>query len=156
MDISSRIHSLEKEIAELTAVLTGLMITCRQTSRRRGRGLKWELITLAGNEWMHGCYEQFLYHCRLFVVPMLWRVNVCFIGAVLRNNSEANMTEWSKVLRSGRSVFARVGSNPTVCIFPFSIHSHLFHLICYVWNEHAWRVQWNVLCLHILLIRSLW
>ena len=40
MDISSRIHSLEKEIAELTAVLTGLMITCRQTSRRRGRGLK--------------------------------------------------------------------------------------------------------------------
>ena len=29
------------------------------------------------------------------------------------------MTEWSKVLRSGRSVFARVGSNPTVCIFPF-------------------------------------
>ena len=27
------------------------------------------------------------------------------------------MTEWSKVLRSGRSVFARVGSNPTVCIF---------------------------------------
>ena len=30
------------------------------------------------------------------------------------------MTEWSKVLRSGRSVFARVGSNPTVCIFLFS------------------------------------
>ena len=34
--------------------------------------------------------------------------------------SEANVTEWSKVLRSGRSVFARVGSSPTVCIFPFS------------------------------------
>ena len=32
---------------------------------------------------------------------------------------EANVTEWSKVLRSGRSVFARVGSSPTVCIFPF-------------------------------------
>ena len=120
MDISSRIHSLEQEIAELTAVLTGLMITCRQTSRRRGRGLKWELITLAGNEWMHGCYEQFLYHCRLFVVPMLWRVNVYFISAMERKNTEANMTEWSKVLRSGRSVFARVGSNPTVCIFLFS------------------------------------
>ena len=28
------------------------------------------------------------------------------------------MTEWSKVLRSGRSVFARVGSSPTACIFP--------------------------------------
>ena len=66
------------------------------------------------------------------------------------------MTEWSKVLRSGRSVFARVGSNPTVCIFPFSIHSHLFHLICYVWNEHAWRVQWNVLCSLFLLIRLCW
>ena len=35
--------------------------------------------------------------------------------------TQANMTEWSKVLRSGRSVFARVGSNPTVCIFLFSI-----------------------------------
>ena len=45
---------------------------------------------------------------------------MCFISVVMRNNSEANMTEWSKVLRSGRSVFARVGSNPTVCIFPFS------------------------------------
>ena len=120
MDISSRIHSLEQVIAELTAVLTGLMITCRQTSRRRGRGLKWELITLAGNEWMHGCYEQCLFHCRLFVVPMLWRVNVYFISAMERRNTEANMTEWSKVLRSGRSVFARVGSNPTVCIFLFS------------------------------------
>ena len=32
---------------------------------------------------------------------------------------EANVTEWSKVLRSGRSVFARVGSSPTVCIFLF-------------------------------------
>ena len=44
------------------------------------------------------------------------------------------MTEWSKVLRSGRSVFARVGSSPTACIFPFSflIHSSvafLFYLI---------------------------
>ena len=45
---------------------------------------------------------------------------MCFISIVMRNNSDANMTEWSKVLRSGRSVFARVGSNPTVCIFPSS------------------------------------
>ena len=29
----------------------------------------------------------------------------------------ASVTEWSKVLRSGRSVFARVGSSPTACIF---------------------------------------
>ena len=33
--------------------------------------------------------------------------------------SEASVTEWSKVLRSGRSVFARVGSSPTACIFAF-------------------------------------
>ena len=128
MDISSRIHSLEQEIAELTAVLTVLMITYRQTSHRRGLHLKWELITLAGNEWMYGCYEQFLYHCHLFVVPMLWGVNVCFISAMERRNTEANMTEWSKVLRSGRSVFARVGSNPTVCIFLFSP----FIVICFI------------------------
>ena len=31
--------------------------------------------------------------------------------------NEASVTEWSKVLRSGRSVFARVGSSPTACIF---------------------------------------
>lgn len=31
----------------------------------------------------------------------------------------ASVTEWSKVLRSGRSVFARVGSSPTACIFSF-------------------------------------
>ena len=38
--------------------------------------------------------------------------------------TEANVTEWSKVLRSGRSVFARVGSSPTVCIFLFPfLHS---------------------------------
>ena len=36
-----------------------------------------------------------------------------------REINEASVTEWSKVLRSGRSVFARVGSSPTACIFPF-------------------------------------
>ena len=41
------------------------------------------------------------------------------IRAVKKQQTEANVTEWSKVLRSGRSVFARVGSSPTVCIFPF-------------------------------------
>ena len=40
------------------------------------------------------------------------------------------MTEWSKVLRSGRSVFARVGSSPTACIFAF-LFSTMF-LLCYV------------------------
>ena len=137
MDISSRIHSLEQEIAELTAVLTGLMITYRQTTHRRGLHLKWELITLAGNEWMYGCYEQFLYHCHLFVVPMLWRVNVCFISAMERRNTEANMTEWSKVLRSGRSVFARVGSNPTVCIFPLLLYLFFFLITRGLFHTHA-------------------
>ena len=45
-------------------------------------------------------------------------------------SSQANMTEWSKVLRSGRSVFARVGSNPTVCIFT-SFFSPLFVVLFY-------------------------
>ena len=36
---------------------------------------------------------------------------------------EASVTEWSKVLRSGRSVFARVGSSPTACIFHFHYHT---------------------------------
>ena len=44
------------------------------------------------------------------------------IRAVEKQQTEANVTEWSKVLRSGRSVFARVGSSPTVCIFVFSFH----------------------------------
>ena len=143
MDISSRIHSLEQEIAELAAVLTGLMITYRQTSHRRGLHLKWELITLAGNEWMHGCYEQFLYHCRLFV-PMLWWVNVYFISAMERKNTEANMTEWSKVLRSGRSVFARVGSNPTVCIFTFFFSPLLLFscIICSLQHMHTVKLHY--------------
>lgn len=42
------------------------------------------------------------------------------IRAIEKQRTGANVTEWSKVLRSGRSVFARVGSSPTVCIFPFS------------------------------------
>ena len=45
--------------------------------------------------------------------------------------SEASVTEWSKVLRSGRSVFARVGSSPTACIFAFLnyvIIINIFHV----------------------------
>ena len=45
--------------------------------------------------------------------------------------SEASVTEWSKVLRSGRSVFARVGSSPTACIFTFLnyvIIINIFHV----------------------------
>ena len=37
----------------------------------------------------------------------------------------ASVTEWSKVLRSGRSVFARVGSSPTACIFHSPVHSEV-------------------------------
>ena len=42
----------------------------------------------------------------------------------------ASVTEWSKVLRSGRSVFARVGSSPTACIFAFSncIIINIYHV----------------------------
>ena len=69
---------------------------------------------------------------------------MCFISIVMRNNSEANMTEWSKVLRSGRSVFARVGSNPTVCIFPFS-----FIVICFIlfaMREISMHEECNGMC----------
>ena len=43
----------------------------------------------------------------------------------------ASVTEWSKVLRSGRSVFARVGSSPTACIFAllFQIVSLLIYIM---------------------------
>lgn len=66
------------------------------------------------------------------------------------------MTEWSKVLRSGRSVFARVGSNPTVCIFPFSIHSHFLLFAIYETSMHeecngmcfAYISYWFVLCVN--------
>ena len=49
------------------------------------------------------------------------------------------MTEWSKVLRSGRSVFARVGSSPTACIFPFSFLIDL--LYCYTPLFNAQRLK---------------
>ena len=39
------------------------------------------------------------------------------MGGRKRQETGASVTEWSKVLRSGRSVFARVGSSPTACIF---------------------------------------
>ena len=42
--------------------------------------------------------------------------------------SEASVTEWSKVLRSGRSVFARVGSSPTACIFIFLFPLHIIRV----------------------------
>ena len=41
--------------------------------------------------------------------------------AILKLWSAASVTEWSKVLRSGRSVFARVGSSPTACIYLFFV-----------------------------------
>ena len=44
----------------------------------------------------------------------------------------ASVTEWSKVLRSGRSVFARVGSSPTACIFLYSL---LMDRILTDWHE---------------------
>ena len=47
---------------------------------------------------------------------------------------EASVTEWSKVLRSGRSVFARVGSSPTACIFAFFIFGvFILYLFFYVY-----------------------
>ena len=51
-----------------------------------------------------------------------WGVAVDKKGGDGELKTEANVTEWSKVLRSGRSVFARVGSSPTVCIFVSSFH----------------------------------
>ena len=54
--------------------------------------------------------------------------------ACSRGFSEASVTEWSKVLRSGRSVFARVGSSPTACIFAFFIFGvFILYLFFYVY-----------------------
>ena len=47
------------------------------------------------------------------------------------------MTEWSKVLRSGRSVFARVGSSPTACIFTLKCSVSIFfrYIYIYIYNK---------------------
>ena len=57
--------------------------------------------------------------CASAILPIRQVTENTLIRAIEKQQTEANVTEWSKVLRSGRSVFARVGSSPTVCIFPF-------------------------------------
>ena len=40
------------------------------------------------------------------------------------------------MLRSGRSVFARVGSSPTACIFAFLFFHYIFIMLClWIFNE---------------------
>ena len=53
----------------------------------------------------------------------------------------ASVTEWSKVLRSGRSVFARVGSSPTACIFVRTrgFESHRLHFYYFVFDFNVFR-----------------
>ena len=59
----------------------------------------------------------------------VWAILKCVNSG---DRERASVTEWSKVLRSGRSVFARVGSSPTACIF---IYSLLMDRILTDWHE---------------------
>ena len=62
---------------------------------------------------------------RFLCYLQLQSIDMFYKYACNRLLSEASVTEWSKVLRSGRSVFARVGSSPTACIFTFFIFGFL-------------------------------